>query len=159
MCRCCRCCCRLSLSVFVAHSGVDFKYANIQFPLKSSGVAEGGAAGSALFLLYLLNISSIKRCRCLMMTQHELQTVRESSRGGAERRGGLCIGWHEAEAEAETAKMFFGDYKFARRQAAAPAAAAATCSSVYRPLPLPLPTIRARPCPSGINLCKFELSL
>lgn len=34
----------------MAHSGVDFKYANIQFPLKSSGVFEGGAGGGTCLL-------------------------------------------------------------------------------------------------------------
>lgn len=33
--------------VVVAHSGVDFKYANIQFPLKDSGGAERGGRKGA----------------------------------------------------------------------------------------------------------------
>lgn len=85
------------------------------------------------------------------MTQHELQAVRESSRGVG-RRGGLCTAWKEAEAQ--TAKMFSGDYKFARRQAAAPAAAAAACSSVCHPPSAHAPARQASIC---VNLnCHFE---
>lgn len=86
----------------------------------------------------------------LLMTQHDLQTVLESSRreGGKRERGrGLK---RQQEGQGGKAKMFFGDYKFSRRQAAAVPAAVASafaCSSVavilsYTPSPhLPLRTL------------------
>lgn len=38
----------------MAHSGVDFKYANIQFPLKSSGVAEGGGGRQRIIFIVFI---------------------------------------------------------------------------------------------------------